>query len=106
MNNVRICPYCNAEIEINHDGGYGYEEGQTYQQECSKCGKTFVYETYVSYSYTLEKAECLNDGEHDYQETCTYPKVFGRMRCTMCGDEIPLPEDKYEEYIKEEGWEK
>ena len=23
------CPYCGAEIEINHDDGYGYEEDET-----------------------------------------------------------------------------
>lgn len=51
------CPYCGEEIEINHDDGYGYEEGVSFQQECEHCGKTFVYSTSVLYNYDIEKAD-------------------------------------------------
>jgi len=102
MYDTEECPYCEKQTEIDHDDGYGYEENKTYQQECSKCGKTFVYTTEISFTHFLEKADCLNeDGVHDYQETHTYPRVCARMQCTMCGDEQPLPKEKYEQYKKE-----
>lgn len=82
------CPYCGAEIEINHDDGYGYCEDETYQQECHACGKTFVYTTDISYSYSPEKADCLNEGgKHDWKPIPTYPKCMTRMRCSMCNEE-------------------
>jgi hypothetical protein len=80
------CPYCNAEIDINHDDGHGYEENELHQQECNKCGKVFVFTTYISYSYTPYKAECLNGEPHDYKSTHTYPIEFTEMECTMCGE--------------------
>ena len=93
MYDTEECPYCEHEVEINHDDGHGYEEGTIYQQECSKCGKTFVYTVEISFDHYLEKADCLNEGGvHDYQETHTYPKVCARMQCTMCGGQLPLPE--------------
>jgi hypothetical protein len=33
MSDVK-CPYCGTEQEINHDDGYGYDEGKYYEQEC------------------------------------------------------------------------
>ena len=102
MYDTEECPYCEQQTEIDHDDGYGYEENKTYQQKCSKCGKTFVYTTEISFTHSLEKADCLNEGGvHDYQETHTYPKVCARMQCTMCGDEQPLPKEKYDAYRKE-----
>ncbi len=97
MNDVD-CPYCDMELEIDHDDGYGYEEGETYQQECKYCGKTFVYTTSRIFYYDVEKADCLNDGEHEYEKTRTYPPQFARLRCKMCGDEKPLDAstEKYE----------
>jgi len=56
------CPYCGAGIEICHDDGYGYEEGVKHNQECGKCGKTFVFETSIWFNYDTEKADCLNEG--------------------------------------------
>ena len=84
------CPYCGAEVEINHDDGYGYEESDQHQQEC-ECGKTFTYFTAIHFTYRTYKADCLNGGEHDYRKTDTYPHEFARMRCKECGDEKPLP---------------
>ena len=89
------CPYCDAEIEINHDDGYGYAEDVAHQQECGKCGKTFVYNTSISFYYEAEKADCLNGQPHDYQPTHTCPKEYTRMRCSMCDNERAMtPEEK------------
>jgi predicted RNA-binding Zn-ribbon protein involved in translation (DUF1610 family) len=88
------CPYCGAELEINHDDGYGLDEDRTYQQECSACGKNFVYTTSISIDHEAEKAACLNGGEHDYKRTNTYPRWAARDRCAMCGDEIPISREE------------
>jgi hypothetical protein len=102
MYETENCPYCGKDIKINHDDGYGYQEDEIYQQVCSNCGKTFVYEVCINYSYYIEKANCLNEGGvHDYRETHTNPKVAAKMRCTVCGDEKDLPKEKYEQYKME-----
>lgn len=81
------CPYCEAEQDINHDDGYGYEEDEKHQQECNSCGKTFTYTTSIIYCYDAEKADCLNGSDHDWQPSKTYPKCATTMVCNMCGGE-------------------
>jgi hypothetical protein len=80
------CPYCDAEIDINHDDGHGYEENELHQQDCDSCGKTFVFTTSIAYYYEATKAECLNGVPHDYLPTHTYPIEFTEMECSMCGE--------------------
>ena len=86
------CPYCDAEIDIDHDDGYGFQEDEVYQQECQDCNQVFTYQTSVIYHYSTEKASCLNGGEHDYKPTITHPSIFTEMRCSMCDDTRPLTE--------------
>jgi len=90
------CPYCEKEVNINHDDGYGYEEDRLYEQECYHCGKMFVYNTTVSFYHDAHKADCLNGEEHDFKRTRTYPPEFAVMRCTMCGVEKPLNSTDHE----------
>jgi len=78
------CPYCDVELEINHDDGAGYEEDVREEMCCYSCEKQFVFSTSVSYHYEAEKADCLNDKEHQFEITHTSPKVFSRMRCNDC----------------------
>ncbi len=88
------CPYCDKGNEINHDDGYGYEEGRVYEQECSGCDKIFVYTTSISFYYEAEKAACLNGGEHIFEPTMTYPKKYTKMCCTMCDKTRQPTEDE------------
>ena len=83
------CPYCGAEIEINHDDGYGYEESETHQQECSECCKIFAYTTEISFHYSVLKADCLNGAEHPWKPIVGCPEEYfrGRQRCINCGEE-------------------
>lgn len=83
------CPYCGADIEINHDDGYGFEEDKIHEQQCSFCKKTFAYLTSISFSYKASKADCLNGGDHRYKLTVTHPPEFAGMRCEGCGREAP-----------------
>lgn len=91
------CPYCDAEVEINHDDGYGYEEDRPHEQYCGNCDKNFVYHTHISFDYHAQKADCLNGGEHKYKETFTIPKEYSRLRCEDCGHETPLKKVKNNE---------
>lgn len=85
------CPYCDSKVEINHDDGYGYEEGELHEQQCDHCDKTFTYQTYISFSYSTYKADCLNGGDHEYKLRTSYPRRYSKMVCSACGHEAPLP---------------
>jgi len=89
------CPYCNAQIEICHDDGYGYEEDIVHQQDC-RCGKTFTFTTSISIDYELSKSDCLNEwGEHVWKPQPTAPKCFTKMVCSICDEKRqPTPEEK------------
>ncbi len=94
------CPYCKEDVEINHDDGYGYEEGQTYQQQCGSCEKTFVYYTSIHFSYNEYEAPCLNDGEHNWTEIVSTLK--GRERCSYCDEERIADKELYDKSMRGE----
>ena len=62
------CPYCDAGLEVNHDDGFGYEEHRHHEMECSECEKNFVFTTAISFTYSPEKADCLNGSSHRFTE--------------------------------------
>lgn len=78
------CPYCDHGQEICHDDGFGYEENRAHQMQCSNCDKYFVFYTSISFYYEPEKADCLNEGDHNWKAQICYPKKFTKMQCTMC----------------------
>lgn len=92
------CPYCDADILINHDDGYGYEEDCTYHQECNSCGKIFVYSTHTSFYYDVDKADCLNGAQHEYHKVPTAPEEFSKMRCSMCGDSRDMTDQERQSF--------
>lgn len=47
------CPKCGDEQEVNHDDGYGYEEDETYEQECVSCGYEIKFTTAICYVYEV-----------------------------------------------------
>jgi hypothetical protein len=80
------CPYCEAEQEVNHDDGFGYDENTSHQMQCGFCNLNFVFQTSIIFHYNPAKADCLNDADHDFEPTCTYPKEFTKMQCKHCGE--------------------
>lgn len=96
------CPYCGAEVEINHDDGYGYDEDKTYEQECPHCEKIFCYNTCISFSYDLFEAPCKNGDPHKLKEIHGHPKEFFEYvrRCEYCGEEVILDEEKHKKSCK------
>lgn len=84
------CPYCGADQNISHDDGYGCEEDEIHQQECSECEKYFAYSTTIIFSYTAWQAACMNEGDHDFRKTNTYPEEFAELKCKLCGEHKPI----------------
>ncbi len=78
------CPYCDAEIEINHDDGYGYQDGVLHEQQCHDCDKSFTFTTDILYVYEAFKADCLNGKGHVFKAQSTYPRQFTQMQCENC----------------------
>jgi hypothetical protein len=95
------CPYCEAWQEIDHDDGYGYQEDELYEQECSECGKTFGYETMIIYSYAAKKLPCSNGEDHCLEEYKVIPHEFGvgKKKCKWCGDVITVDEKASKEAL-------
>lgn len=84
MNQDVECPYCGGWNEVNHDDGQGYEEDRKHEMECWKCKKSFVFTTSISFYYESDKADCLNDGKHDFKPSLRWPKICTEMKCSMC----------------------
>lgn len=84
MSNDVKCPYCFVEQEICHDDGYGYEEDRLHEQQCNNCNRYYTFTTAISFSYESFKADCLNDGKHNYKSSTTIPKEFTMMECSTC----------------------
>jgi len=82
-----ICPYCDKNLGYADDC---YDSDETYEWHCRYCDKNFVFTIDYDPCYYESKADCLNGGEHTYEETITIPKDRARLRCTQCGDEKPL----------------
>ena len=89
------CPYCEAEQEVCHDDGFGYEEDQRHEMECSECEKSFVFTTSISYFYCPEKADCLNGGDHVVEMSATYPREYSMMCCRDCDYERKPRADEF-----------
>ena len=83
MNDMR-CPYCDAEQEVCHDDGQGYEEDVRHEHQCSNCRKNFVFTTSISFYYEPTKADCLNGKPHELKMSTTYPREYSEMCCEYC----------------------
>ena len=91
------CPYCDKIIDDPDDC---YEPDEVYSHECPYCGKNFVFTIDYIRVYSERRADCLNGGEHQYEETKTWPKEFTRLCCKLCGDEKPISLERKAEIIK------
>ena len=81
MSDVK-CPYCGHTQEIDHDDGYGYEEGETHEQECRECEEYFKFTTQVMHSYTV----MCQDGDHDLEVSGSESNNhrYQHQSCTKC----------------------
>lgn len=99
------CPYCNAELEVCHDDGFGYDEGKAHEMECYECEKVFTFQTCISYDYEPSKADCLNGAPHvltDWRKLWTHEGFAAYHRsCKTCDENqqltgVPIGEDPNE----------
>ena len=88
------CPYCNTGQEVCHDDGHGREEDVLYEEECGSCGKMFVFDVYISFSFSSTKAPCLNGEPHDWGEIYGSPDWYfaNKRRCSYCDAEKDIKE--------------
>lgn len=93
MNSDLECPYCEQELDVCHDDGFGYTEGDKHEMQCYHCNKYFVFETTISFHYEPSKADCLNDKEHNLVKIKDqfYPE---RAKCKDCDYEHRGPFDQ------------
>ena len=61
---------------------------------CDKCDKNFIFTTSISFYYEAEKADCLNDGNHKFKLSSTYPTEFSNMVCVDCDARRELTDDE------------
>lgn len=101
MNDVE-CPYCGAEQEICHDDGYGMEENQHHEQECTACDRTFCYTTAIVLLHTAARADCLNGAPHRYRPTTTFPPEHTKMECQDCKYRRPCTEQELSAVLQAE----
>jgi hypothetical protein len=88
------CPYCGYEQEVCHDDGFGYSEDCRHEVECGGCGKQYVFTTAISFTYFPAKADCLNDGNHEWKLSSTIPVRFSRWECQHCDAHKALTQDE------------
>lgn len=78
------CPYCGAAVDLHHEEAY--DESETYEKTCGKCGKTFAYTLCISVHYNVFQADCLNGAEHNFVPAPSYPQIHpDRKQCKDCG---------------------
>lgn len=80
------CPYCEAELDDPDDC---HKTDETYQHQCSNCDKYFVFTLDYTVNYYIDKADCLNGEQHDWQRINGWPKMLfaGKRRCSMCDEQ-------------------
>jgi len=96
------CPYCDAKASVNYDDGHGCEEDKLHEMTCPSCDKSFVFTTYISFSHTAYRADCLNGSPHEMAMTLTYPRRYARMACANCDHEEALPPEMLASIIANE----
>lgn len=88
------CPYCGEWCNVDDNEGPYFEQDIIHEMECHNCQKVFIFYTSISFSYSAQKADCLNDGNHDDKYTHTHPKECTRMMCKICGRKREMTEDE------------
>ena len=97
------CPYCDAELDVCHDDGLGYEEDVKHEMQCGVCDKNFVFETSIMFHYEPKKADCLNTGSHNLKPVKHFPQYWPDwVRCEDCAyekrGEYKEPEELLRDY--------
>ena len=96
------CPYCDHKFEVCRDDGHGTDESETYEQECPECEKVFALTVAIHFRYSAEKADCMNDGPHNFREDYNpLPWNVGNPFCRGCGNHIMIDKPANEKAMVE-----
>lgn len=88
------CPYCGKTFEVDGEK-LNLRDEEDSVVVCRVCKRQFIATTNIEITFDTHKADCLNDGNHDWQPVPTSHRAFTLMRCTMCGEERePTPEER------------
>lgn len=84
------CPYCDDNLGNHVDDCH--EPDEEYEHQCPKCEKNFIFTIDYYPSFSSNKADCLNGGEHDYRVITGFPREYfiNKRRCHMCSKEITV----------------
>lgn len=79
------CPYCGHEQDVCQDDGHASEDGATYEEQCESCEKMFALVPSISFDFGTYKADCMNDGPHDWNVS-KHIHYEGKKyrRCNVC----------------------
>ena len=85
MDNIE-CPYCKESYELDYESDAFANEGEAEEEECPNCGKMFMVTASILWCFESEKADCLNDGKHNWEQMTGSPSehFVGRFRCSNC----------------------
>lgn len=80
------CPYCEHDCGDCFDDQH--EQDVEYEHECEECGKKFMFTINYYPSFSSNKADCLNGGEHQWEKIDGIPvEMFkDKYRCSQCGE--------------------
>lgn len=107
------CPYCGKTAEVS-DENLNLRDGEDSIVECRNCRRRFIATASIEIMFESYKADCLNDGQHNWQPTSTSHRAFTLMRCAKCGEEreptseekerydIPSRQEYFDELIREQ----
>jgi hypothetical protein len=74
------CPYCEECFDVDYSE---YGEGEVFEYECPHCNKMVFITLSFWPSFDIEKADCLNGGEHKWYKIMS--SFYGEYEECNCG---------------------
>ena len=92
------CPYCEKYFDVDYSER---EQGETFEYPCPHCGKMVFITLSFLPTFDIEKAPCLNEGDHVWRKV--YSSFYGEYEECLCGETRNKISDK-EAWEKQEIW--
>lgn len=95
------CPYCEKYFDVDT---CEQEPDNWFEEYCPHCGKGVFVQVEYYPSFSIEKAPCLNGGEHEwYNVTSSFHGKYSQCNCGKTKDKISDKEawEIQEKWMKE-----
>lgn len=79
------CPYCEEYIDMYGEDWQEYEQNEDFEVTCPHCDKVVFVSFEMDPTFTSNKADCKNGGEHDWKKQ--YSSYYGEYERCICGEE-------------------